>query len=220
MIKRIGVSEKAAEEEQKENGKPAYYSAEKTHWSEKLARNFALAGMAVLIITAVRNAELPSGQTVLTAVQDVIDTDWDERLGKISFVGNFVPDVVSVFFESPLTAEWTAPCFGAVDHAWSQDEPYVGYAGTDRRVFSIADGQVMSVAHGPDEEKILRVRQENGIEVMYYNLASVSVGEGDTVSVHTCIGEALPSGVIVEVRRAGRAVDPTASLSPRKEDAP
>ena len=218
MIKQNRNDSPEAARRPAEEQKIFYVSGEAVHWSEKLARNLALAGMLVLTVTAVRNARLPSGATVLTAVQEMVDTDWDDHLGKISFVSNLIPETVAVFFESPLEAEWIAPCFGEVDHPWSQAEPYVGYTAGDRRVFAIASGQVMSLAHGPEEELILRVRQEGGIEALYYNLASVNVSEGDTVSEKTCLGEALPDGALIEVRRAGRAIDPTAALSPRGED--
>ena len=190
----------------------------KKHFGEKLARNLALAGMLVLTIAAVHNAELPSGQTLLTAVQEMIDPSWDESLGKIRFVANWFPETVAVFFESDPQMELTAPCFGHVSHAWSENEPYVGYASSDQSVYAAADGQVMSVAHGLNEEKIVRVRHDDGLETLYYNLASVTVQEGDYVTASTCLGQRLPyEEALIEVRRAGRAIDPSALLSPREE---
>lgn len=203
-------------EVRKEAGPPA---SGKTAWTERLARNMALAGMLVLIVTAVRNDRLPTGQTVLSAVQNLIDTGWDDSLGKISFVSNLLPETVAVFFETPLNETWTAPCAGEAVHAWSQEEPYLSYPATaDGKVYAMADGQVMSVAHGPEEEMILRVRQENGLEVMYYNLSALNVREGDTVKKDDCIATALPQGVAVEIRRAGRAIDPTVYIEPRTGD--
>ena len=187
-------------------------------FGEKLTRNLALAGMLVLTIAAVHNAELPSGQTLLTVVQEMIDPSWDESLGKIRFVGNWFPETVAVFFESTPQTELTAPCFGSVSHAWSEDEPYVGYASSDQNVYAAADGQVMSVAHGLNEEKVVRVRHDDGLETLYYNLASVSVREGDEVTASTCLGQRLPyEEALIEVRRAGRAIDPSQLLSPREE---
>ena len=197
----------------RENKKP------ESNWKEHLARNLALACMLVISVTAVRSAQLPSGETMLTAVQRMIDAEWDERLGKISFVSNLFPETVAVFFESPPDASWIAPCFGEVSHVWTESEPYVAYQSGDARVFAMASGQVMSVAHGPGEERIVRVRQDDGLEVLYYNLARSAVAEGDTVTSSTCIGEALAEGVVIEVRRAGRAIDPTGCISPRSGDA-
>ncbi len=214
MIKRVEG------ESPKEQAEINYLPSDKSHWGERLARNLALAGMLVITIAAMRNAELPSGATVLTAVRQMIDGEWDDHLGKISFVGRFLPETVAVFFESAPDAELAAPCFGSLTHAWTEQEPYLGYEGEDKRVFAVAAGQVMSVSHGPDEEFILRVRHEDGLETMYYNLSSYAAAEGDMVTPGTCLGEALPGGVFIEVRRAGRAIDPTGLIMPRGGSAP
>lgn len=211
---------------QKENGEndggiQYIPKTEKPRWAEKLARNFAFAGILTLSVVAVRNAELPTGKTVLTAVQEMIGADWDQSLGKISFVSNLLPESMAVFFETDLQANLTAPCFGGVVHAWSQEEPYLGYSAANGNVYAVSDGQVMSVAHGLEEERIIRVRHDDGLESMYYNLASVNVREGDSVSAQTCLGTALPGKqALLEIRRAGRAVDPAPWLSPREEARP
>lgn len=190
----------------------------KQRWGEKLARNVAFAGLLTLSVTAVRNAELPSGKTLLSAVQGIIDTSWDNDLGKISFVSSLLPESMVVFFETDLHADLTVPCFGSVEHAWTNEEPFLGYSTNGGNVYAIASGQVMSIAHGLDEERIVRMRHKDGLESLYYNLSAVNVQEGDEVTVSTCLGSVLPGKlVLLEVRRAGRAIDPESLLSPRKE---
>ena len=190
-------------------------------WGEKLARNFAFAGILTLAVVAVRNAELPTGKTVLTAVREMIDADWDKSLGTISFVSNLLPETMAVFFETDMEASLTAPCMGSVAHAWSEEEPYIGYGAVNGNVYAVSDGQVMSVAHGLEEERVVRVRHDNGLESMYYNLTSVNVREGDEVNAQTCLGTVIQGKqALLEVRRAGRAVDPAPWLSPRKEALP
>ena len=223
MYKKIHPAEGTSSAAPEKGGTVTYLpTEEKPHFADRLSRNLALAGMLILSITAVRNAQLPSGQTVLTAVQDIIEGNWDESLGKISFVSNLLPETVSVFFDAAPRADLTAPCFGGfVSHFWQEDEPYLGYTSEDRRVFSVAPGQVMSLAHGPGEEKILRVRQDDGLETLYYNLASVNVTEGARVNADTCLGETIPGAeTVVEVRRAGRAIDPTGCFAARSEASP
>ena len=79
----------------------------------------------------------------------------------------------------------------------------------------------MSVSHGIDAERVLRIRQDDGLETLYYELGSATVREGDHVSADTYLGCALPDkAVTIEVRRAGRAIDPTESILPRKEALP
>lgn len=210
-----------AETEKKEKGIVYRHAAEQTRWGEKLARNFAFAGILTLAVVSVRNAELPGGKTVLTALQETIDADWDSSLGKISFVSNLLPETMAVFFETDTAAHLTAPCMGEVRHAWSEQEPYLGYHPANGDVYAVGAGQVMSVAHGLDEERVVRVRHGDGLESMYYNLKTVNVREGDEVTADTCLGTALPGEeAFVEVRRAGRAIDPTTWLAPRKEGTP
>ena len=189
-------------------------------FGERLSRNLALAGMLIITVAALRNAQLPTGQTVLTAVRHMIDDHWEENIGKISFVSNLFPETVSVFFQSAPAASLTLPCFQAsLVHPWSGDEPYLGFASSNgSAVYAVSSGQVMSVAHGPEEEKIIRLRHEDGLESMYYNLLTVAVREGDAVTASTKLGEAIPgASIAVEVRRAGLPIDPTALFSPRNE---
>lgn len=192
-------------------GKPSFF--------DRLGRNMALAAALILAVSALRNAALPSGETVLTAVRQIIQPQWDDHLGTIDFVGNFFPDTVAVFFESPLTLHLSAPCLGPLTHAWSQNEPYVSYqTASDQRVYAAAEGQVMAVAHGPEEELILRLRHDGGVETMYYALSRIYVQEGDRVTEETCLGEVREGQeAILEVRRAGREIDPTAYLESRAQ---
>ena len=210
-----------SKEDIKDSGIVYRHSAERTRWGQKLTRNAAFVGLLTLMVVGVRNAQLPTGQTVLNAVQEMIEADWDSSLGKISFVSNLLPESMAVFFETDLQADLASPCFGPVVHAWSEEEPYLGYDPVNGNVYAVSAGQVMSVAHGPEEEKIVRVRHENGLESLYYNLASVNIREGDEVSAQTCLGTALAGQqALLEVRRAGRAINPTKLLTLRGEEKP
>ena len=222
MIKKIHVNADGEPTETANGRNPdAIPGVPRCRWGRHLTRNLALAGMLLLTVTAVRSAHLPTGETVLTAVQSLIDGPWDDRLGKISFVSTLFPEAVSVFFESPTEEALVSPCFGRISHPWRSDEPYIGYAADDSRVFAVAPGQVMSVAHGNGEELVVRVRQEDGLETLYYGLVSLAVREGDIVTGQTCLGRALPSReILIEVRRSGLPIDPTPLLSPRPEVLP
>ena len=50
-----------------------YQDAARPRFGERLARNLTLSGILVLAVVSVRNAQLPSGQTVMTAVQEMVD---------------------------------------------------------------------------------------------------------------------------------------------------
>lgn len=184
------------------------------HAFDKLSRNAALAALMLLAIVSIRNAQLPSGQTLLTAAQTILDPEWDETLGKIDFVGHFFPETVSVFFETDVEKyRLITPCINErLVHSWSENEPYLGYDSSDDSIVrAVGDGQVMSLAHGTEEENIVRVRQEDGLEVLYYNLATLSIQEGDEVKQGQAIGSALAEKeTAIEVRRNGISVNPTA----------
>lgn len=191
---------------------------EKIPFGERLTRNLALAGMVLLALIAVRNEQLPTGQTVLEAIRQITEPEWDETLGKISFVSTLFPDTASVFFDTSLEKmPVTTPCFGEISHPWSREEPYLGFQGSDGLVYAAAPGQVMSLAHGMEEEWILRVRHDQGMETLYYNLGQINVREGDEVNEATCLGTVLAGKeTVLEVRSGGRAVDPTALLTARE----
>ena len=85
-------------------------------------------------------------------------------------------------------------------------------------MYAAAPGQVMSLAHGMNEEKILRIRHENGIETLYYQLENTFVKEGDYVTENTCIGRALKNEEIIwEVRKNGIETNPADWLQERNE---
>ena len=215
MIKPMNHGESA----EPERAAGCRHAAQKPSWGEKLARNCAFAGILTLMVVGVRNAQLPSGQTVITAVQQMIDANWDSSLGKISFVSNLLPESMAVFFESDLQAELTAPCFGSVIHAWSETEPYLGYNADNGSVYAVSAGQVMSVAHGFNEEQIIRIRHQDGLESLYYNLGRVNVKEGDQVTKDTCLGATVNNmDPTIEVRRAGIPIDPTGIMHERSEE--
>lgn len=212
---------KKATEQIRESSKESWQKIEskaRPSFVDRLGRNMALAGLLVLGVSALKNAQLPSGQTVLAAVQEITYPRLDDRLGAIDFVGSFFPETAAVFFEDAPVSFLTAPGVGAALHAWSREEPYLTYqTEANGSVYAAAPGQVMSVAHGMEEERVIRIRHENGVETMYYDLQEAYVQEGDQVTETTCLGVALPGkDATMEVRRAGKTVDPTAWMRERQ----
>ena len=216
MVKKVTVLNIPDENSaQKENINSLHYlpAQNKSAWQERLSRNLALSGICLLTILAIRNAQLPNGETVLTAVQQIVDQNWDDNLGKISFVGNFFPESAAVFFETEPDAQFITPCFGEISHAWSENEPYISYkTSSNECIYSIAAGRVMTVAHSNNDNIIIRIAHNNGLETLYYDLDSTHVQEGDQVTADTCLGTGK---AIVEVRQNGLPIDPTNMLYKR-----
>jgi len=192
----------------------------RSSFADRLGRNMAIACLLILAVSSLRNAALPDGQTVAAAVREM--TGLDDHLGAIEFVGNFFPETVSVFLESPASFTITAPCSGKAVHAFSAEEPYVSYLpAADGKIHAAANGQVVGIAHGQEEEMILRLRHDDGFETLYYGLSDLLVHEGDTVTDQTCLGYAeAGKEVFLEVRRTGLPVDPSSLLVARKAESP
>ena len=64
----------------------------------KLNRNTAFLMLLMVCLASIHNQQLPNGKTVLTAVQQTLDSPWQEDLGKITFVNSLMPESLSVFF--------------------------------------------------------------------------------------------------------------------------
>ena len=178
-------------------------------FAERLTRNVAVAAAILLCAVAVRNAALPQAKDVFTAIQDSVTMDLDETLGKLTFVSSLLPESALVFWNSNETVQVTAPVHGDIIHAFNEDEPYIALLGVSIDVRVAAEGEVMNVAHGDGEERVVRVRHEDGLETLYGNLIECFVSEGDQVYAGDIIGEtAQKQPVFFEVRRNGRSVDP------------
>lgn len=176
----------------------------------KLTRNTAFLMLLLVCLASIHNQQLPDGRTVLTAVQSTVDQEWDESLGRITFVDNMMPQTLSVFFQEEETYSLSLPCNGTLVHLWETHAPYVSFD-TAGSVLAIADGEVMSLSHDSTDQLSLRIRHENGLESVYYHLASTPLREGDMVSSGEAVGS-LQEGhnLVLDVRRNGLSIDPVA----------
>lgn len=185
----------------------------KKAFAERLTRNVAVAAALLLCAVAIRNAALPDAQGAFDAIQQGVTLNLDETLGKLTFVSSLLPESALVFLNTSPVLEVSAPVNGNVVHAWSANEPYIGLKGISRDVRAAADGEVMAVAHGDNEEKIIRIRHSDGMETIYYNLETSLVSEGDPVYEGDVIGQtADQQPVYFELRRDGRSIDPTSVM--------
>lgn len=175
---------------------------------ERLTRNVALCALLLLTVVSVRG-QLTGEQTVLAALQQNIGRDWDESIGKLTFVSALFPETALVFSQSARGTTLVAPCFSALKTPFSAQTPYLAYDNENCAVYPCAGGTVMSLAHGNNEERILRLRHADGLETLYYNLARTHVTEGDLVDTNTVLGTTLlGEDLILEARVDGVTVDP------------
>lgn len=175
---------------------------------DMLVRNLVAVGGMVLVLVAVRNSTAPEAQSVFGALQSTAGMQWDESIGKLSFVHSLLPKEIQEVWNESSPLEASLPTNGAILHAWSQDRPYVLMDSENGTVFASAEGEVMSIAHGLDEEKIVRIRHD-GFETVYGNLKECSIELGDTVAMGQAIGSLLENYPLsFEIRLDGRSVDP------------
>lgn len=82
-----------------------------------------------------------------------------------------------------------------------------------RDVQSAGDGVVMGIFHGEDEELLVQVMGDNGVECVYGNLAEVYVRPGETIEAGDAVGVLLMDrDCVFEVRVDGVSTDPAVYL--------
>lgn len=175
---------------------------------DRLVRNFAVVGGLVLVMIAVRSSNVPQVQSVFSVLQTSTGMQWDESIGKLSFVNGFLPEEIqAVWNENPALSVF-APVNGEIVHVWSEKEPYLLIQGDLSDVRASADGEVMSIAHGLDEERIVRIRHDARTETVYGNLQNCTLEIGQSVCAGEVLGTLLPEHPLAfEVRVDGRSVE-------------
>lgn len=177
----------------------------------KLNRDVAFLMLLMVCLASIHNQQLPNGQTVLTAVQQTVDGQWEEDLGKITFVNSLMPESLSVFFAQPVQAALSHPCFGQMVHRWSDTSPYLSFLPESQNALCTADGEVMSISHASDDSLALRIRHDNGLESIYYHLEEVFCREGDIVKCGDTVAKIVSGeNLILDVRKDGLSINPTA----------
>jgi len=180
---------------------------------DQLVRNLAVVGGLVLVLVAVRNSGAPQAQSVFSALQSSAGMQWDESVGKLSFVNSILPEEIREVWNETAVQAVFAPVSGEIVHAWSHEEPYLLLDGETRDVRASESGEVMSIAHGMEEERIIRIRHENGMESIYGNLEQCYVEVGAMVSAGDIIGSlGKQQPLAFEIRVDGRSTDITDSL--------
>ncbi|MCI5957366.1 MAG: M23 family metallopeptidase [Clostridiales bacterium] len=186
--------------------------------ADRLIRNLAVVGALALTVVAVKNAGAPQAQSVFSAIQQSAGMEWDESLGKLSFVGGFLPEGIQAVWSEKEALTVFAPVMGETVHAWTRSEPYVEYAGTVADVRAVADGEVMSIAHGLDEERILRIRHDDETESIYGNLQNCYAQVGDRVYAGDVVARTLDGKPLAfELRKDGRSINPEGLLLPLQD---
>ena len=194
---------------------PETEKRQKGFHAEQLTRNAVIAAFAFLLLVGVRES-VPGGKPVLQAMQQAVESEWDENVGKLSFVNGKIGEAVAVFSRGfSSDTQLTAPISATPVQAWSAEAPYLLYENAGN-VYAAAAGEVTQIAHDDNSEYIVRIIHDNGLNTIYYGLKSCFVQEGEAVSSQSVLGKAGASFAF-ETQRNGRAVDPAAALVERDQ---
>lgn len=182
---------------------------------DQLARNVAVVGCLFLVVVAVRNTAAPEAQSVFGALKEGAGMEWDESVGKLSFVNSLLPQSIQAVWNEKDVSAVFSPISGDVVHAWSRAEPYLMIQSGLSDVRAAADGEVMSIAHGLGEERIVRIRHDDDTETIYGNLENCFVQVGDRVQAGQIFAGLLKEQPLsFELRVDGRSVNPEGKLLP------
>lgn len=186
--------------------------------ADKLIRNLAVAGGLLLVVVAVKNAGIPESQSVFSALQASVNADWDESVGKLSFVSALLPEGLQEVWNAQDNVAVYAPIAGQTVKTWTAQEPYIEVAGSVTDVRAVADGEIMSVAHGMDEERIVRIRHDDGTESVYGNLLVCYREVGDRVTTGDIFARVPENEPLAfELRKNGRSIDPEGLMLPQPD---
>ena len=181
---------------------------------EKLIRNTAIAGAVFLCVLAVRNIDQPWSDTAISGIRQAMTmrVDWDESIGRLSFVRALVPETALVFLNLAEKADLLTPVSGSLTHGFSAEQPWLEYAAEPGApVVASAGGRVTAAAQGMGGDWVVLIEHDGGMETVYGYLASVRVQTGQPVEAGDVIGfaaEEPDTRLYFELREDGQPADP------------
>lgn len=185
---------------------------------EKLLRNTAVACALMLSVMALKNVDQPWSRKVTEGVRQAMTMriDWDETLGRLSFVRSLVPETALVFLNLGGQADLSAPVRGEIAHEYTEQQPWLEYScGAAQPVYSAMKGVVTAVGAGAGGDWIVLIQDADGRETVYGYLANVYVEVGQAVEAGQQVGATSDeenSRLYFEFREDGAAVDPGARI--------
>lgn len=181
---------------------------------ENLSKNLALVGCLALVMLALQQIDGEKSVSVFSALKDEMTATWDQDVGKLSFVSDLLPAEIQAVWNPQAGITVQSPVNGQVIHVWSAEEPYLEMSTSVSDIRSAEAGEVMSIAHGLDEERIIRIRHTDGSEALYGNLREAFVEVGSKVERGEIIASLLPDMPLAfELRVNGLSIDPVPCMS-------
>ena len=185
---------------------------------ERLLRNTAVACALLLTVMSLKNVDQPWSRKMTEGVRQAMTMriDWDETLGRLSFVRALVPETALVFLDLGERADLTAPVSGEISHEYTEGQPWIEYAcESAQQVLAASDGVVTAAGQGAGGDWIVLIQSEGGMETVYGYLESVYVRAGQEVKAAQQIGATAGSGesrLYFELRKNGEAINPVGRM--------
>ena len=161
-----------------------------------LLRKMLVAAAIIIIVIVLKSIDTEFTQSVVGYIRDSIteDMDIDETLGKLKFVANYIPDSIAVFGQNigqteEITPFFSIPAEGKVVGQFGSGNTGIDIVGTkNNNVYSVADGQVMSIGADKNGGQYIKIDHGNDIITLYEGCSQIDVNIGDRVIKGNKIG--------------------------------
>src|SRR5690606_37438905 len=125
----------------------------------------------IILVIILKSIDTEFTQSVVGYIRDSIteDMDIDETLGKLKFVTNYIPDSIAVFGQNigqtqEITPFFSIPAEGKVVGQFGSGNTGIDIVGTkNNNVYSVADGQVMSIGADKNGGQYIKIDHGNDI---------------------------------------------------------
>jgi len=185
---------------------------------EKLLRNTTVACALVLTMMSLKNIDQPWSRKVTEGVRQAMTMriDWDDTLGRLSFVRSIMPETALVFLNIGSRSDLERVVEGEIVHQYSEQQPWIEFSCVSAQQVSAAiSGIVTAAGQGAGDEWIVLIQNADGVETVYGYLENVYVQVGQEVQAGQQIGttaDRAESRLYFELREAGESVDPAGRM--------
>ena len=205
MIKRCTAAPEA---------KPVVQKKSRIAFGEKLTRNALVASFLLACVVGARDVMLSPEKNVLSVLQNAVESEWDENLGRLVYANSTLSQAITVFSAQNQQSLYQ-PCTSLVADVFSDASPYIVYQPT-QSILSAAACEITGVSYTPELGYTVRTYCDNALECLYSGLSACFVSEGDVLPALAQIGSCAENELVFEVRKNGTPVDASILFIPQQ----
>ena len=185
MIKRCTAAPEA---------KPVVQKKSRVAFGEKLTRNALVASFLLACVVGARDVMLSPEKNVLSVLQNAVESEWDENLGRLVYANSTLSQAITVF------------------SAQNQQSLYQ----PTQSILSAAACEITGISYTPELGYTVRAYCDNALECLYSGLSACFVSEGDVLPALAQIGSCAENELVFEVRKNGTPVDASILFIPQQ----